>query len=116
MTVRTCTCGHPEGDHNSNRSNTNPRHGVCLIDGCECREFKLASDYLLLMRGDRLHPEIQHGDHLTVRETRTAEPGQLVVAMVRGGARIERYEPGMEVIGLVLTVMRRVPGAGEVVT
>jgi hypothetical protein len=40
MVVRECRCGHPEGDHKWNRSNTYPRHGVCLVQGCGCREFQ----------------------------------------------------------------------------
>lgn len=108
MTALTCQCGHAEGDHQSNRSRTNPQHGICLNDGCDCRQFQ-RPEYLLLMRGDRLAPEIQDGDHLTVRHQNHAQPGQLVVAMVDGGARIQKYEPGDDVIGLVTTVMRSLP-------
>lgn len=36
-----CTCGHAVGDHKSNRTVfPHPlKFGVCLIAGCECREF-----------------------------------------------------------------------------
>lgn len=37
--VPTCTCGHPIGDHVSNRSRQNPKHGLCLANGCDCTRF-----------------------------------------------------------------------------
>lgn len=49
----TCaTCGHAEGDHKSNRSATNPRHGACLVAGCDCRKFddQLRRDIEVLSR------------------------------------------------------------------
>jgi hypothetical protein len=40
--VRECVCGHLEGDHASNRAGLagTLRFGVCLLPGCECREFR----------------------------------------------------------------------------
>jgi hypothetical protein len=35
-------CGHLEGDHASNRAGLagTLRFGVCLLPGCDCREFR----------------------------------------------------------------------------
>lgn len=40
--VRECECGHLEADHKSSGSSfPHPlRFGVCLIAGCDCREFR----------------------------------------------------------------------------
>lgn len=36
---RVCRCGHGEGSHRSNGSWMWLSFGVCLVDGCGCREF-----------------------------------------------------------------------------
>ena len=37
----TCQCGHKIGDHKSSRSRGLRVHmGICLIDGCNCREYR----------------------------------------------------------------------------
>lgn len=41
---RMCTCGHPKGDHKSNGSWMWLRYGICLVDGCDCREYQHADD------------------------------------------------------------------------
>jgi SOS-response transcriptional repressor LexA len=68
----------------------------------------LAGEILLKLKADIAGEAIFAGDYVTVREQDTAEPGQLVVAMVDGEARIRRYEADMVVVGLVVAVMRRV--------
>ena len=42
--TETCACGHPSGDHRmaGGYALHQPRHGVCLITGCECRGFQTA--------------------------------------------------------------------------
>lgn len=68
------------------------------------------SEYVLRMRSDRLAPAIQPGDHLTVRQADTAEPGQLVVtAGTTCEARVDHYDGTGEVVGIVTHVYRRVP-------
>lgn len=39
--VPTCACGHRQGEHKSGRSNwPHPMvYGICLVEGCACREF-----------------------------------------------------------------------------
>jgi hypothetical protein len=39
MTVRYCTCGHPEGDHRLSRGPLTATAGLCLIAGCDCVEY-----------------------------------------------------------------------------
>jgi hypothetical protein len=37
----TCECGHKVGDHASGGTHWPhpPRYGVCLVPGCDCRDF-----------------------------------------------------------------------------
>lgn len=36
-----CTCGHMRGDHQSSgaRGLATRRYGVCVVSGCDCREY-----------------------------------------------------------------------------
>jgi len=41
-TAPTCQCGHKVGEHRSAGTSWPhpPRFGVCLVNGCACREFR----------------------------------------------------------------------------
>lgn len=47
---------------------------------------------------------ILEGDQLKVRHQASAEPGQLVVAVVDGCAQVVPFEPEMKILGLLLEV------------
>jgi hypothetical protein len=67
------------------------------------------TDTVLQVKTDNLIRDgILPGDYLIVREQKTAEEGQLVVAMIDREARVRRHEPGLAVAGLVVAVLRTV--------
>jgi hypothetical protein len=67
------------------------------------------TDAVLQVKTDTLIRDgILPGDYLIVREQKTAEEGQLVVAMIDRDAMVRRHEPGLPVAGLVVAVLRTV--------
>ena len=56
----------------------------------------------------RAYPDlsIREGDRLIVRQQATAEPGELVVALVDDCATVRPYEPGMRVLGVITGLTR----------
>lgn len=66
-------------------------------------------EYLLRVRNDRLDLGYLKGDQLRVRETTTAEPGEIVVTRDTDGAiHLERNDGTRTVMGLVVEMNRRV--------
>lgn len=71
--------------------------------------FAPDTDYVIKVRASRLEPDYQAGDHVTVRQQKTAEPGAIVVALVDGGACVLRWPAeDARVLGVVTGMFRRV--------
>jgi SOS-response transcriptional repressor LexA len=51
---------------------------------------------------------ILEGDNLVAEKATTAEPGDIVIALIDGEATVRRFEPWMKVMGRVLEVARRI--------
>jgi SOS-response transcriptional repressor LexA len=66
----------------------------------------VSDEFVVRLKSDRLAPEIQAGDTLTVREADTAEPGQLAVVLADDRATVERYSAQGRVLGVVTNVYR----------
>lgn len=70
--------------------------------------FAAATDFVLKVRDSRVEPDYQVGDWVTVRQQKTAEPGQVVVALVGDGAALVRWPvDGARVLGVVTGMFRR---------
>lgn len=66
------------------------------------------TDFVLKVKDSRLEPDYQAGDHVTVKQQTTAEPGQIVVALVGEGASIVRWPvEDAKVLGVVTGMWRR---------
>lgn len=63
--------------------------------------------FVLRARETNLEHGILAGDHIVAEKQDTAEPGQLVVALVDDAATVRRFVPGLKVTGLVLEVAGR---------
>lgn len=64
----------------------------------------MADTYVLRAREANLDLGILAGDQIAAEKTDTAEPGDLVVALIDETATVRRFEPGMQVMGRVLEV------------
>lgn len=51
---------------------------------------------------------ILEGDSLVAEKATTAEPGDIVIALIDDEAVVRRFEPWMKVMGRVLEVARRI--------
>ena len=67
-------------------------------------EAVVTGAYLLRAREANLELGILAGDHLVAEKADSAEPGQIVVALVDEAATVRRFEPGVQVMGRVLEV------------
>ena len=59
------------------------------------RFIKSATDdiFLLKVRGDSMIPRIEDGDIVIVRKQYTADPGQIIVALIGSDTTIKKYLP-----------------------
>jgi SOS-response transcriptional repressor LexA len=70
--------------------------------------FAEDTDFVLKVRDTTLEPDYQPGDHVSVRQAKTAEPGQIVVALVDEAAVLIRWPAeDARVLGVVTGMFRR---------
>jgi SOS-response transcriptional repressor LexA len=68
----------------------------------------LTGDHVLKAQSDHAESSVLAGDTLVIRETETAEVGQLVIAEVDGLASLRRFVVGDRVTGLVVGLVRAI--------
>lgn len=70
--------------------------------------FGDSTDFVIKVRTSHLEPDYQPGDHVTVRQQKTAEPGQVAVALIDGNASLVRWPvENATVVGVVTGMFRR---------